>query len=327
MSPSTDTRENREFASEIKFLVTLAIAEQIRDWARVHLKPDPNASGKSGDGYQITSLYFDTDHFDVFHRNGSFGRSKYRVRRYGNSEVVFLERKLKTRGLVTKRRSIIKLDELDGLAGAEPERGWPGFWFHRRFLARNLRPVCQISYHRTARVAMTRHGPIRLTLDENLRALPARDLCFGADEGTLFSEDRIILELKFRYETPVLFKNLAEEFALNPQRISKYRLAMMALGLAPEQFSEECVNARPHPGPRPQEREKPTPMSGDANTVGFRCMAAATNGNAGTAIEASELSNDGDGFSLSLGERAGVRASVNIVPTNNAEEEKATSHA
>lgn len=231
MSPSTDLRENREFASEIKFLVTPAIAEQIRDWAHGRLVFDPNASDESGDGYQITSLYFDTQQFDVFHRKGSFGRSKYRIRRYGQTGMVFLERKLKTRGLLTKRRSIIKLDELERLAAEDPERGWPGFWFHRRFLARRLEPVCQISYHRAARVAMTGHGPIRLTLDENLRALPVTGLGFGEDEGRLLSEDRVILELKFRYAMPVLFKYLAEEFALNPQPVSKYRLAVTALGL------------------------------------------------------------------------------------------------
>ena len=67
MSPSTDLRENREFASEIKFLVSPALADQIRDWARGRLAPDPNAAGGSGDAYLVTSLYFDTGQFDVFH--------------------------------------------------------------------------------------------------------------------------------------------------------------------------------------------------------------------------------------------------------------------
>ena len=119
MSPSTDLRENREFASEIKFLICPALADQIRDWARGRLAPDPNAAGASGDAYPVTSLYLDTERFDVFHRKGSFGRSKYRVRRYGQSEIAFLERKLKTGGLLTKRRSIVKLDELEQLASAE----------------------------------------------------------------------------------------------------------------------------------------------------------------------------------------------------------------
>src|SRR5207237_725226 len=117
-------------------------------------------------------------------RKGSFGRSKYRVRRYGQSEVTFLERKLKTRGLLTKRRSVVEFDELARLANADPEPGWAGYWFHRRLLARGLGPRCQISYHRTARIAMTRYGPTRLTLDENLRALPAAGLWFSEQKGT-----------------------------------------------------------------------------------------------------------------------------------------------
>lgn len=241
MSPSTDQRENREFASEIKFLVTPLIAAQICDWARGRLVCDPNASDESGDGYQITSLYFDTAQFDVFQRQGSFGRSKYRIRRYGQSEVVFLERKLKTRGLLTKRRSIIPLAELTRLVGDAPDRARPGFWFQRRLRARKLAPVCQISYHRTARVAMTRCGPIRLTLDQNLRAVPAGELAFAKAEGRLLADDRIILELKFRRELPVLFKQLVEEFSLNPQPVSKYRLAVAALGLTPRSCSDELV--------------------------------------------------------------------------------------
>ena len=181
MSPSTDLRENREFASELKFVANRFVAEQIRDWARGRLAPDPNACGESSDGYQISSLYFDTKHFDVFHRRGSFGRSKYRIRRYGASEVAFLERKLKTRGLVSKRRTIVGLNELQRLAGAEPDRGWIGYWYHQRLLARRLKPICQITYRRTARVELSSYGPIRLTLDEDIQALGAAQLKFNDD--------------------------------------------------------------------------------------------------------------------------------------------------
>lgn len=235
MSPSIHTRENREFATEIKFLIDPAVAGKIRDWARANLAPDPHAGGDLLDTYQITSLYFDTEQFDVFHRRGSFGRSKYRIRRYGHGDVVFLERKLKTRGLLTKRRSIMKLDELERLSDAESERDWAGHWFHQRLLARRLRPVCQITYRRTARVAMTNYGPIRLTMDERVRAWPATGLVFNdSDEGTALSESRIILELKYRVEMPALFKALLEGFDLTPQPVSKYRLAAAALGLVAE---------------------------------------------------------------------------------------------
>jgi VTC domain-containing protein len=248
MSPSIDLRESREFASEIKFLIAPALAGQIRDWARARMAPDPNASGESADAYKITSLYFDTQQFDVFHRKGSFGRSKYRIRRYGESHVAFLERKLKTRGLVTKRRSIVELNELQRLSNAGAERSWPGHWFRQRLAARRFRLICQISYRRTARVATTDYGPIRLTLDENIRALPAAGLVFDdTTDGTTLAASHVILELKFRFEIPVIFKLLVEEFALNPQPISKYRLAAVALGCVTAPQSIAPVNGHPAP--------------------------------------------------------------------------------
>src|SRR5688572_17291942 len=116
MSPSTDFRENREFAEELKFIVAPSLGQQVRAWARERLSPDPNANGTSGDEYRITSIYFDTPQFDVYRRHNSFGRSKYRIRKYGENDGVFLERKLKTRGLVTKRRSVVSSEELPRLA-------------------------------------------------------------------------------------------------------------------------------------------------------------------------------------------------------------------
>jgi hypothetical protein len=231
MSPSTETHESRASAWEIKFLVTPAMAEQIRGWARTHLMPDPNAQGTHGDSYRITSLYFDTEQLDVFHRRGSYGRGKYRVRRYGQSELGFLERKLRTRCQLTKRRSVVELGDLERLTWADLQSDWTGFWFHRRLLARKLGPLCQVSYDRTARVAMTQYGPIRLTLDEDLCARPADGLYFSAPGGTPISPDQVILELKFRYAMPTLFKYLVEEFTLNQQTLSKYRLAVTALDL------------------------------------------------------------------------------------------------
>ena len=232
MSPSTDTRENREFAAEVKFLISRPLAEQIREWARARLSPDPNAAGAMQDTYRISSLYFDTEKFDVFRRTGSFGRSKYRIRRYGASDTIFLERKLKTRGMVSKRRTLVPMEDLSRLADQEPERGWLGFWYHRRLSAREVRPVCQIAYERTARVLMTQHGPIRLTLDENIRTVATERLKFqDASEGMLLAPNHVILELKFRQGLPSLFEVLTNEFSLVAQPVSKYRHAVAALGL------------------------------------------------------------------------------------------------
>jgi hypothetical protein len=235
LSPSLDVRESREFASEIKFQVPAFVGDQILEWGRSRLLPDPNASGDGlKDGYLISSLYFDTAAFDVYHRKGSFGRSKYRIRRYGPGKTVFLERKLKTRGMVTKRRASVAIEELNRLQNDEPDADWPGFWYYQRLQARRLQPICQIRYQRTARVAMTQNGPIRLTVDQEIRTMPLESVAFNdLAPGTLISNDEVIVEFKFRLGMPVLFKELVERFALNQKRISKYRLAAVTLGLVP----------------------------------------------------------------------------------------------
>jgi hypothetical protein len=239
MSPSLDSRENRELAAEVKFRVPLPVGEEIREWARERLSPDPNATEGKKDEYQITSLYFDTAEFDVFRRHGSFGRSKYRIRRYGQSEKVYLERKLKTRGLVTKRRSLVPVGEVPRLAGPKAEPGWLGFWYHQRLLLRRMRPICRIGYHRTARETMSEYGPTRLTFDYDLRALPVDRLAYeDSQPGTLISDGQVIIELKYRAVIPALFKEMVEKFELNPRRVSKYRLAVIALGLVDEAVSE-----------------------------------------------------------------------------------------
>src|SRR5689334_17498214 len=126
---STETHENRAFAAEIKFYVPPDRVEGLRDWARGRLRPDPYGSGPFGDSYRTNSLYFDTSDMRVYHRRGTYGRSKYRVRRYGEVADLFFERKLKTHDQVTKRRSIVDLPELPRLASENPMKGWPGHWF------------------------------------------------------------------------------------------------------------------------------------------------------------------------------------------------------
>ncbi len=232
MSQAISTRETRECAREVKFVIDPDTAARVRAWARARLSPDPYASGTEGDQYLTTSLYLDTDGLDVFNRRGSYGRSKYRIRRYGSSDVVFLERKMRTSSLLTKRRTIVALDSLRHLDEPAVDAGWPGLWFYKRIRARKVHPTAQVAYARTARVGAGAWGPMRLTLDEQLRAQPANGLVFEPAAGIPVLENQTILELKFRVEMPALFRQLVEEFTLAPAAISKYRLSVDALDLA-----------------------------------------------------------------------------------------------
>lgn len=228
MSPHA--RETRPFASEVKFIVDQATGATIRDWVRRRMEADPHGAGPFNDEYRTTSLYFDTDNGDVFHQRRSFGRCKYRVRRYGALPYVFLERKLRKPGILVKRRTTIDIEDLSRLVDGTSDAGWPGDWFQRRVALRQIHPVCQLSYARIARFARTIEGPVRLTLDSDVRVARADEPRFGDERGRSVLDDRMVLELKYRRHVPAIFKEIVEAFALEPRRASKYRLGIAALG-------------------------------------------------------------------------------------------------
>ncbi len=227
-----DYRETRDFVCESKFLLDAERALLIQAWAREHMGTDPHGGGAHGDLYQVSSIYLDTPVFAVYGRSGSYGRSKYRIRRYNSGETVFLERKTKTDAQVSKRRTLVHVSELSHLS-LPPEPAWSGYWFQRRLQVRSLRPVCQINYQRMARLGQAENGPCRLTLDSHLQASVLEQFNYLPVGGlALLPEQRFVLELKYRFSLPVLFRRLLSEFAPLPQRISKYRLAIQTLGLS-----------------------------------------------------------------------------------------------
>ena len=224
-------REIRESAFEIKFVVNQDLGARVRERARQLLTADPWASGPSADEYTITSLYFDTPDRAVYNRRGSYRRAKYRIRRYGESDVVFLERKLRTSDMLTKRRTNVRIEDLPLLLAGDDavDATWPGQWFRKRVQKRTLSAVAQITYNRTARIGHTEYGPIRLTVDNELRAAAVGGASFVALEHTRPVTEFTIIEMKYRAGMPAIFKQLVEEFALQAERCSKYRLATEAL--------------------------------------------------------------------------------------------------
>jgi len=86
---------------------------------------------------------------------------------------------------------------------------------------------------------MTSYGLIRLTVDHDMQARPIQTLAFDdLIPATPLLNEQVIVEMKFRVAMPAAFKELVERFALNPKRISKYRLAAVALGFVSEPANE-----------------------------------------------------------------------------------------
>jgi SPX domain protein involved in polyphosphate accumulation len=222
-------QDNAGSAAELKFVFDENQADAIRQWMRCELGPDPHGVGTAGDGYQTTTLYFDTEDFDHFFRHGSYARAKFRIRRYNGGSTIFLERKMKVGGRVTKRRSHCTLADLDRISA--PRSDWQGAWFARRLEHRKLQPVCEVAYDRTARIGVTDSGPVRLTLDTNLRATRIQTIGFTDTVSVEIAPNVAILEMKYRVHVPPLFKRLIEEFGLASRSHSKYRTAIRGLGL------------------------------------------------------------------------------------------------
>jgi hypothetical protein len=212
--------------------VDARLGDDIRAWARDRLGRDPHGGGPFHDQYGVVSLYLDTDAHDVYHRRRSYGRSKYRIRHYENDEAAFLERKLRTRLRLTKRRTRIPLEAISSLRLDDPNPAHPGYWFFRRVLLRRLRPVCVIRYSRTARMAETSEGPVRMTLDASVTAAPTNLVTLSPGPARALVEGQMILEVKYSGVFPRIFKDLVDEFHLMPRPASKYRFAVQTLGLA-----------------------------------------------------------------------------------------------
>jgi hypothetical protein len=229
VSPSLSLAKSRG-AYELKFLVDEDRALEIMDWARTHLAPDPHADSESGDGYQVNSLYLDTPKFDVFHRTGFCGRRKYRLRRYGDEAIVWLELKKKRKGRVRKRRVSVAEPDLVRLLTQPSVPDWEGEWFRKRLDRQCLTPVCQVTYQRFVRIGTGTDGPIRLTIDGTLRATTAADWNIPSNSlpGESLINGQRIIELKFCETLPTLFRGLIQDHELQLTSFSKYRTSVEA---------------------------------------------------------------------------------------------------
>lgn len=232
-SPSLVTSADRAAepdAYEVKFFVPADLAGRVEAWARRNLSPDSH--GDEG-RYRTTSLYCDTDALDAYHRTPGFGRAKHRLRRYGESALVYLERKKRKGDGVRKRRVGVPDDELALLGAEDVSPDWAGDWFLRKLRVRGLKPRCQISYTRTAFLGDSSTGPIRLTLDRDATGEPSdRWEVTPVRDGKRLLPDGVILELKYRSVIPPAFRELLAELPQGGGGVSKYRRCIDACGLA-----------------------------------------------------------------------------------------------
>ena len=222
-------------AFEFKMLVHEPIALAIQQRLQSLLEPDPHLDPALGMAYRVASVYFDTPGLDIFHRRRGFRRHKHRVRRYGDEPMVHFERKSKKQNQVWKFRTAVPLAR-----ATSPFQGWTDCaaeapdWFREELAASAFEPICQVSYERSAWVGLSETGPIRLTIDRRVLGSPIAGPSWGRDAvAANLLEDEAIVELKFLSAMPTIFKEVLEQFRLEPKRVSKYRRCVKRLGLDP----------------------------------------------------------------------------------------------
>jgi VTC domain len=229
LSPSLRRNGRGVAAFELKFLVPGPQAQAIESWLAGRMQLDPHGDPTLGNAYRVNTVYSDTPDMAVYHSTRGYSRRKFRLRRYGLSSGVYLERKTKWGDRLVKRRTWAGLPDLERLHTNAAERDWPAYWFHRHLHARQLRPICQVGYLRTAYVGASEQGPIRLTIDRHLEGMPhSQWAVLPLVHGQALLGDEAILELKFATALPVLFRRLVYELGLAPNTVSKYRRAVDA---------------------------------------------------------------------------------------------------
>jgi hypothetical protein len=247
-SPSLFRRESNGApappAFEIKFLLTEALALGVLNSIRERLSLDSHANPALGGAYLTTSLYTETSDFDVFRRVGDYGKSKFRVRRYGHDGPVFLERKDKNGDRVHKSRISVITSELAILTRLGSPDDWAGGWFHADIGRRRLAPVCRISYERVAYFGMADTGAVRVTFDRKVRGeLAARWEVVPINNDRELLPGLVICEFKYRSAMPRLFKEIVERLRLQPSPCSKYRRFVATTGIVPAPIGRECGDA------------------------------------------------------------------------------------
>jgi hypothetical protein len=221
-------------AYEVKFLLDESQARELAARVAGKLALDPYADPAMGDAYLTTSLYTDTPGFDVYRRAEGYARDKFRVRRYGASGPVFVERKTKSGEKVRKLRTKVESPEVGKFAAPSLNGEWAGRWFHSELLAKRLRPVCRVAYERVAYTGVADGGVVRVTFDRNVRGVVAGDWKLEAvGSAPELLPGRVVCEFKFRTAMPALFRGLVADMGLAPAGVSKYRLFVQSAGLAP----------------------------------------------------------------------------------------------
>jgi hypothetical protein len=210
---------------EIKYILERSDAQRVLDAASSRMRLDANA-GDDG-RYRVHSLYYDTDDFLSLREveQGEMAKTKFRLRRYGNSGDTFFEVKSRYNKTVRKTRERASREAVDGLMEDPFSAPLPGACgaFGQSLARCPRRAVVALSYDRIALEDLL-GSDLRITIDLDLRCGPPDS--FEADSSVErprgLPPGTAVLELKFSQKLPRWVAQLTRDIELNPRDCSKY---------------------------------------------------------------------------------------------------------
>lgn len=177
----------------------------------------------------MRNIYFDTVNFDLVARSieKPIFKDKFRVRSYDDpakSKEVFLEMKMKYKGISHKRRTRISYEEYQSYLHDhdfdQHDLIWREIDYYFRYY--DLRPMMYVAYDRES-YAGTQDENLRITFDANLRSR-MKNLELTNDRGTqnYFDQPTCIMEIKMMHALPLWLARALTELEIQPTSFSKY---------------------------------------------------------------------------------------------------------
>lgn len=215
----------RKYRNEIKFIISKAMAEVLKQRLSLIMSVDTN-SYNSDNSYLIRSLYFDNENSDAYYEkmDGVEYRKKYRIRIYNfDDKFIRLECKYKHNNMTSKDQILIdkelcskiingKIDEID-LTKDNLLRQ-----FALDYRLNRLNPSIIVDYNR---VAFTYHvSDVRITFDSQIKSGMYNYNLFDKNATTysVIDDNQMVLEVKFNEILP-------ESIALILQTVPTFRQA------------------------------------------------------------------------------------------------------
>lgn len=188
-----------------------------------------------GKNYSIYSIYYDTEHNDVIRHSISrpYYKEKLRLRCYHipkkATDEVFLELKKKINGIVSKRRVVLTIEEVDNFINHGLRPNTDNFVDNQvineieYYLNNNdIKPMVYIGYSRKAFFAKDNHD-FRLTFDSCITTrrydIALEKGCYG-DE--LLEKNQYLMEVKILGAIPLWLTDILTELKIYNTQFSKY---------------------------------------------------------------------------------------------------------